>query len=56
VNGDRTKPRERLHESAAATRERSYDRLRQTGVRSDAAKKIAEQAARETHTNLDRRK
>ena len=48
--------RERLHESAHATRERSYDRLRESGVRPDAARQISEQAARETHTNLDRRK
>lgn len=50
------KPKEQLHNSASATRERSYDRLRESGVNQDAARKISEQAARETHNTLDRRK
>jgi hypothetical protein len=46
----------RMHESAAETRERNYDRLRETGVRPDAARQIAEQGSRELHEKLDRRR
>jgi hypothetical protein len=50
------KPREKLHENAAQTEERSYERLRESGVDRDAARKIASQAARETHESIDRRR
>jgi hypothetical protein len=44
------------HQSAAESRERNYDRLRETGVHQDAARQIAEQGARELHEKLDRRR
>lgn len=50
------KPDPELHSNAAKTEERSYDRLRESGIPSDNARKIARDAARNTHETLDRRK
>lgn len=45
-----------LHDSTASTRERSYEKLREAGIPKDNAKKIAEQATRETHEAASKRK
>lgn len=44
----------RIHANAGETEKRSYERLRETGVPADTAKKIASDAARQTHTKLDK--
>lgn len=49
-------PGEKLHRNAEETERRNYDRLRREGSDPDAARKIAKDAARETHEKLDRRK
>lgn len=45
----------RIHHTTQDTRERAYDRLRETGVARDVARTIADQAARESHDKLDKR-
>ena len=45
----------KIHETPAETRERSYERLRESGVKKDAARRIADDAARQTHDIVDRR-
>jgi hypothetical protein len=45
----------RIHHNTNDTRERAYDRLRQTGVGREAAREIAERATREAHDKLNRR-
>lgn len=45
----------RIHHTTQDTRERAYDRLRESGVTREAAREIAEQTARESHNKLDKR-
>lgn len=45
----------RIHFDTNDTRERSYERLRTTGIPKDVARKIADDAVREAHDKLDRR-
>jgi hypothetical protein len=44
------------HRNHRETAARNYDKLRKTGVPSDTARKIADTAATQAHTALDRRK
>lgn len=44
-----------IHHSTQDTRERAYERLRETGVPRDTAREIAEQATRESHDRLNKR-
>ena len=45
-----------IHRNPGETRDRSYDRLRKEGVERGAARKIADEAARQTHDIANRRK
>ena len=45
----------KIHHSTQDTRQRSYDRLRKSGIPRENAKRIAEQATREAHDNLNKR-
>jgi len=45
---------EKLHHNFEDSRKRGYDRLREGGVPKDTAKKIANDAARQTHEAADR--
>lgn len=45
-----------IHHSTSETRERAYERARAQGLPRDIARAAAEQAAREAHNNLDRRR
>lgn len=45
----------KLHETPGLTRERSYEKLRETGVTHDTARRIADDAARQTHDKLNKR-
>lgn len=47
---------QKIHHSTAETRERAYDRARQQGIPADTARAVAEQATRQAHTTLDRRR
>lgn len=44
----------RIHHSTQDTRERTYERLRQTGITPDNARRIAEETVRKTHDHLSR--
>jgi len=46
----------KIHHSTADTRERCYERVRREGVPRDTARAIAEQATREAHDSLNKRK
>ena len=58
MKGERTEPGSNpsIHHSTSETRERSYARLRETGFTSGVARKIAEQATRQAHDQLNSRK
>jgi len=43
------------HQTPKATREVTYDRARRTGIRKGAARKIAEEVARQAHDTANRR-
>lgn len=45
----------KIHHSTQDTRERAYDRLRESGVTREAARQIAEQTVRESHNKLNQR-
>ncbi len=45
-----------IHRNPSETRERSYDRLRKEGVEQGHARRIADEAARQTHEIANRRK
>ena len=45
----------KLHETPSLTRERSYEKLRETGIPQDNARRIAEDATRQTHEQLNKR-
>lgn len=45
---------ERNHDTAAMTRERSYERLREAGIPREPARQIAEQATRETYESKNK--
>lgn len=44
----------KIHHSTADTRERAYERLRSTGIPAEPARKIADEAVRSTHDDLNK--
>jgi hypothetical protein len=44
----------RIHQTPGETRERTYERLRRSGITPDNARRISEEAARQTHDTLNR--
>lgn len=53
----RTQPgqNQTIHHSTQDTRERAYERCRETGISREVAREISERAVRESHDKLDRR-
>lgn len=49
------KDAKKLHQSAAATEARHYDRLRKSGIPQGPAREIASKAAYQHHKKLDKR-
>lgn len=43
------------HDSYESTRQINYDRCRREGIPPESARKIADEAARRSHDNLDRK-
>ena len=44
------------HDSYESTRQINYDRCRREGIPADTARKIAEDAAKRSHTTLDKQR
>lgn len=54
---DETRPgsNPRIHSTPTETRERTYERAREGGIRPDVARKIADDVTRTVHETNDRR-